>query len=170
MTPTVVAAMRGANGSSGTDDGTFFHDGGGPEGAFVLVANEWDSHLLTTMLAAILLREKVGYRVAVIQRSANVSREGGAKVTFSQLASARGTSSKQLLRAHADLEVWPTALLAAPGDMYTAAAARTARHSGTVVPRAAGAGYLRTLALQLLLLRALWRRQVEDDRGATGDG
>ena len=113
MTPTVVAAMRGANSSSGTDDGAFFHDGGGPEGAFVLVANEWDSHLLTTMLAAILLREKVGYRVAVIQRSAHVSREGGARATFSQLASARGTSSKQLLRAHADLEVWPTALLTA---------------------------------------------------------
>ena len=62
MQEAVAALLSSADGGSGgkvlLPGGETFY--GEPRGSLVLEVNEWDTHFLTTMAAAILLRERLG--------------------------------------------------------------------------------------------------------------
>ena len=105
MQEAVAALLSSADGGSGgkvlLPGGETFY--GEPRGSLVLEVNEWDTHFLTTMAAAILLRERLGYRVAVLRVS-------GASDTFRRMSRPATNSSGLLDRTnvvHANMEVWP---------------------------------------------------------------
>jgi hypothetical protein len=85
---------RHANASLALSEGVYVY--GDPSDAIVLEVSGWDSHFLTTMAAAILLREKVGYNVAIVIST-------GGSGTLGRID---GTE-KSRSAVHANLEVWP---------------------------------------------------------------
>ena len=64
------------------------------QNALILEVNRWDTHFLSSWVAAILLKEKVGYNVAPVVLSDQ-------KGTFERMSSASKTP------VHANMEIWP---------------------------------------------------------------
>ena len=80
---------------AGAKNNTGWRNKGAARNALIFETNGWDTHFLTSWVAAILLKERVGYNVAHIQHS-------GAGGTFGRMAP---TESKTPV--HANVEVWP---------------------------------------------------------------
>jgi len=73
---------------------------GRADDALIIETNDWDTHTITSFVAAILLKERVGYNVAFIQTA-------GAGGTFGRMA-----PREAHMPVHANVEVWPNSKLA----------------------------------------------------------
>ena len=73
---------------------------GRADDALILETNDWDTHTIMSFVAAILLKERVGYNVAFVQTA-------GAGGTFERMA-----PREAHIPVHANVEVWPNSKLA----------------------------------------------------------
>jgi ABC-type branched-subunit amino acid transport system substrate-binding protein len=85
---------------SGLTNNTGWLRQGRADDALILETNNWDTHTITSFVAAILLKERVGYNVAFIQTA-------GAGGTFGRMA-----PREAHMPVHANVEVWPNTKLA----------------------------------------------------------